>query len=527
MSIIKSFKKFLIPALVVLISLYTFYPSFKLALFGDDWLAIWRYYHYFGPEVVKKTGYFTHFVSGYGAYEITSGKLYSIFGPQSNAYYTISYIYRLIAAFSLWPLTFYLTRSKLAAFFASLFFSVTAIGLQTTDWVFNSTSYLSITFFSIFLYFFIKSKEESKFSLFILSAICYYLTYIFAPVRMTGLLPFAILLELFLSLKAFNIKSLIIRLSTILGIFLIISSASAVVENQGRLITGAIQIINSSLSTFATLLTQGHFDFLLNPIISIGRLIIPDIALANSPNQKNVLLIIGSITIISAIFFLYRTRKNRLSICFFIGFFWIIFSFIFTWIRALDTLFTTDHRYFIPSAAGITIFLASFIGLGKGSKSRIILFLMLLCILIIHLFFTRSYLENKVIKNHGLNVVTKIWSTFPYIPEIGKNKDPLVFYFQPAQGKEELLHDSVTFGFPYHIALIYKIYDSYYKMPIAMDNWNDVVSAVKNGDSLVPNGFTKEPVPIENVYAFYLDENNNLLNVTDEVRKKLRYIIFQ
>lgn len=517
---------FLIQGLIIfLISLYTFYPSFSLGLFGDDWVMLWMYMHYFGPGApTGVTNHFTYFLSGYGPYEITMGLLYKFFSYNSSIYYLFSYVFRLLAAFAIWPLIFYLTRSRLAAFYAVLFLSITTIGLETTNWVFNMTSYLAITFLSLFMYFFVKSREKLNNRLFALSVICFYLAHIFAPIRMTGLLPFTFILELFLLLRSSKLRLSLLRLSIILIVFIIITTTGAITETRGRLIGGAAGVISAGINTSFTLIQQGQFRFLFNPLITIGRMIVPEAYFSNLPNRENLLLIIGLVITSSSIFLIKNKKNAKLSLAFFIAILWIIFSFLFSWFRDPKALYPIDFRYFIPTAVGFAIFLSAIIGLGKNFTSRLNLFLLALVILILHIMTTRNYFIKEVGNAHGSEAINKMWSSILPITKFGKPDEPVVYYFESAPEKRNLLFYSVEFGLPYRIPFIYKMYssDAYYKSPSPMDDWKDVVSAVKDGKTLVPRQFPEKPIPIDNVYGFSLTSDNNLVNITTEVRNKLK-----
>lgn len=584
--VVRFLKLFLAPAIIIiLVSLYTAYPSFKLALFGDDWQQLWNYFHYLSPKA-SIFEHFRYFIGGYGAFEVMTGLLYSVFGHDYKMYYIFSYLYKLIAAFCVWPLIFYLTRSKLAALYASLFLSVTTIGLETTNWVINSPAYLAVANVPLFLYFFVKSRENLKVKSFIFALLFFYLAHIFAPIRMTGLLAFTFFLEFFLYLRSphrkatlfpSEIKLSLLRLFVIFITFVIIATTGASAEKTGSLITEASTTLNSGFSTISTLLKHGRTDFLFYPIMTVGRIVLPYsikpevpifflslisfivVLVLNIPRGVKVLYqiiaVLGGWTLVSwlvykinittlslndaislalggyilalGIIFLKFSFKQILSISFFIGIFWTLFSFIFTWVRAAETLLPTEHRYLIPSALGMTILLSSIIGLGSTFKNRLNLFLLLVPFVIINIFTTKGFFEDVVENSHGSETMNKIWSAFPYIPEIGKTEKPVVFYFDSTPNKYPLKHHSLTFGFPYRMAMAYDIYDedvfdSLARMPFAVNDWKDVVAAVSDERYSKGNDFTKTLVPIENVYAFYLTSDNNLVNITDQVRNKLK-----
>lgn len=517
---------FLISALIIfLVSLFTFFPSFSLGLFGDDWVMLWMYMHYFGPQATPGvTNHFSFFLSGYGPYEITMGLINKFFGLESSVYYLFSYTFRLLAAFAVWPLIFYLTRSRLAAFYGSLFLSITYIGLETTNWVFNMTSYLAAAFLSIFLYFYIRSREELKTKMFVLSIICFYLSYIFAPIRMTGLLPFTILLEIFLYFRSPNLKLSFFRLISAFIVFIIITTTGAVTETQGRLIDGAMGIITSGIQTSFSLIKEGQFMFLLNPVITIGEMIIPDVYFKNIPKPNNLFTLLGLLILTISFVLFKRTKDSRLRLSFFVSIAWITCSFIFSWFRDPIVLHPTDFRYFAPTTVGFAIFLGSIIGFGKNIKIKTNIFLIMLPVIVLHLITSRNYL-NKAIDIHGAEAVNKMWASFPPINEFYKYDQPLVFYFRSTSEKRFLLYYGVQFGLPYRISFFNKMFDKqdYFKMPVPLGEteWPDVVSAVTDGKSLVSRGHPQKPIPITNIYSFFLDENNNLNNITEKTRTKL------
>ena len=123
-----------------------------------------------------------------------------------------------------------------------------------------------------------------------------------------------------------------------------------------------------------------------------------------------------------------------------------------------------------------------------------------------------------MLNSHSQQIADKIWSAIPYIPQVGK--EPLVFYFERDENNASILGDAVTFGFPFHIALLYNLTEAD-KIPVPMEDWREVVSAVKDGQSFKAYGYPLKPIPIDHVYGFHLQGQDNLINITDMVRQKL------
>ncbi len=573
--------------LSIIISLFALYPSFNLALMGDDWLAFFRYFQHVGPRSPGAWNHLTYYLTPYGAQDILMGIMQKIFGFESSWYYLTSYVLRITAAFSFYPLVFYLTKSKIASVFAVGFFSITTIGLDATNWVFNMPSYITVALLNLCLYFFFKARGESKpFSL-IISAILYYFAYVTTPIRMHGSLPFIFLLEVFWVIQNRNFKTIkksVIRFSVFLAIFLIIRYTG---QSQGPPQEIA-ERFNLGIQTISMLLQQGRFDFLFYPIVMFGSMLIPDLIgpqgqinalrqllpflissfaifslfvffimknasiftsklfcytlfslglwstliiliykgnlnFFNNTNQIFSLLIGGYTLILIGFLAVKYFKEKYISQALFLGASWSITSFFFAWWWVPTSIFPTTYRYLIVSAAGVSILLATIISLGKERKQQIAIFATLCIILVIHIIATKMYI-NSLLNSHGQEISKKIWSSMPYVSEIGKSKEPIIFYFEGDGTNGGILHDVITFGFPPRMAILYNLREEDGGLPVPMDDIRQLVSAVTDGKALSAYGYPVKPISPDRVYAFYLQGKDNLVNITNEARNKLEQL---
>lgn len=592
-------KLWLIFLIVFLVGILVFFPTINLSLYGDDWLVFWRFDSFFpSSQTTNILDYFKHFLTRYGSQDILMGFLRSIYGYQSEYYYLTSFIMRILAAFSLYPVTFYLTRSKLATFFAMLFFSVTTIGLETTEYISHITSYIGLSFFNLFLYYFLKSRETGQSKKTFYSGLFFFLTFVTIPIRMTGLLPFILLIELFWAIQNWSkiiLEKMSLRISFIALIFIFIN----LIGNPFFFPTKGgdtrppsnIFIVNQTINSLSSMLNQlenQRSDFLFYPIISFGSMFLPDTAIndfqtpfsgfqkivlmtivyglfafialaiknnnfvkgshsskqillplglwslisfviysANQttiPNPKFfILLLIGGYMAIFGFYLLFKFYNNYLvSQALFISLCWSLASFFIPWLWSPTFLLETYHRYLIGSAIGISLFLATIISLAKKVKHQIIILSLLIVLLLINVWTTGTRIK-ILLNNHNQQFNNKIWAAMPYIPEVGKSTEPLVFYFEGDGTNESILHDTVTFGFPFHMGILYGIPEEN-KNPISMIDWKDVESAVLDGKSFAPHtkGQVLDPISPERVYAFRLQGKDNLINITDIAREKLR-----
>ena len=126
-----------------------------------------------------------------------------------------------------------------------------------------------------------------------------------------------------------------------------------------------------------------------------------------------------------------------------------------------------------------------------------------------HIYSTRMYEYQLISFGHGQEISNKIWASIPYMPEISKKEKVSVFYFVGDGTNGSIIHDSITFGFPPHMALLYNITDNN-KVPVVLESWEDVVSAVTDGKAFIRHyGVAIDPIPVDNVYAFKLEGKNH------------------
>jgi hypothetical protein len=569
--------------LIIIISLLTLSSSFDLALFGDDWLVFYRYLKDLGPESSGPYNNFTFFFTPYGSFDLWMEFLRNFYQYNSTPYYITSYVLRLIATLSFYPILYYLTKNKLATFFGMLFFSITPVGLDTINWVFNMPSYITITFFNLFLYFFLRCKEEGKTKLLLLSGLFYYIAYVTVPIRMHGSLPLILILEFFWLSKNHDFKSfkkMILRLSFFILILLFIRfnghSMGPPEETSYRL--------NLGLTTSLDLLKLNRFDFILHPLVTLGSLLVPEnlLYIRQINTAKDLLL---TILVPQFLIFILISKLILKTIQLFTNFFWHkILTFGLFWTTLVILIykgnlntFSSANYLILLSTGGYILFLVTaliyrnikennisnglFLGLGWSILSfffawwwtptsmfttphrylivsavgiTIILtiifnmtlkqknslsILLFLFVILMHIFSTRTYLSHLV-EIRGQKISNKIWSQISNFPKISFDKTPSLFYFESDGTNGDTLHDVITYGFPPHMGLLYNISNSSY-LPTAIDNLEELSIAVSSGKNLTKFGYPEQPIPIDHIYAFKLIGRESFINITDQIRQKI------
>lgn len=271
--------KFVLP--VFTLSLFVLWPSFDLALTGDDYLGLWRYELTLKGGMPGPTNSFRYFFIDYGPQDTATAIIHYFVGFQAQYYYTISFILRFLAALSFLPLIIYLTKNKKAALFSSLFFSVCSVGLETTDWSFNMPSYLAIALMNLFLISYFHYRKVGGISIGILSLILYLLTIVVQPIRIAFLPLLVISVELFGVVQRRSILELFsssIRVVFYIGAFILLLKFTSIGMQAGGVANenGALGVFQQYTKDSVTLIQNRDYAKLFTPIAQLGSIIIPD-----------------------------------------------------------------------------------------------------------------------------------------------------------------------------------------------------------------------------------------------------------
>jgi len=577
-TLLKYFKRLkkILPFLVVFfVSLIMIYPTFRLALFGDDWLIFWEGDHLLRSNLLGHWNYVTLLFTGYGSQVVFTDILRSIFGFQSVYYYFTSFVFRTLAAFSLYPLSFYLTKNRISAFVAMVFFSVTSIGLETSDYTVHTASYIAVSFLSFFLYFLFRSHKSNSRIHFFLTMLFFFLFLVAAPIRATGVIPIVILIEFFWFTRKrsfLELKKTLLRTSILLAIFLILllksnlfTFVSLHIDQKPSPTNMFITRTLDNLKIGSNQIRDGNYGFLFYPVATLGSMVIPDTVISGYSNllliyivflifawatsilnykfiiisgfltfgvnlvylDKNLLLppvalfLIGIYMLLAGISLIsFYRKKNYISISIFTSLCIAIFGFIFPWSWNINSLFPTTHRYLIISATGISILIAVCVSLATNTYKRISVFCLVGIVFVCHFISSSRYITGLV-GYHNQVTVNKIWAAMPSIPDLGKTKKPLVIYLEDDGTNTSIMHHSFGFGLGFHLDVINNTNLPLDMVPVMFTNWNDLVSAVKDGESMKVHGLPAEPVNVENIYAFHLEGQDKLVNITQVTRQRL------
>lgn len=577
-------KRISLLVIIAVAGLIVLAPSFKLSFVGDDWLAFYRFRYQLGDWSHHDFNYLTYFLTPYGAQDMTMGILQKVFGYTSYYYFVISFIFRFGSCVALFWFIDKFTRNTLASFFAALFFMLTSIGLDATNWVFNMPSYISLILLLGFIYCLIESQIKKSIRFSLLSILFAYLAFVIAPIRMHGLPLIAAALEVFLIIKNRNwptLKFVGLRLVLLLAVFWVIKHTG---QTMG---VGGLEELVKGLKLMQETTGKGDLTFLLTPLVIIGRFFVPETfwSLVSSyfpnPTLRHILpfaivffsplavyfaqleteifkskkyslillsalfactiatyliiktntstiiipeiigpALIGAYFLIFGIVMTLRYLKENISFVIYLSVFWTLLSFLYPYLLAPFSYFGTTHRYFIVPALGIALFWGILVSLAKNTSLRIYIAVVFTIFLSMQIYFTHSYLTDLTLVRSS-KLANSIWSLLPNIPNLGTGKEPKVFYFE---GDSAIIYHSITFGFPPHMAMLYNYNETQAKLPVPLSSWDDIVTTVTTGKNMPAYGYPIKPISIDSIYAYRVT-SDTVKDVTLEKRQILRSFI--
>lgn len=531
-----SFPPFVYYILLLLIfGIFAFSKTFYLSLFGDEWLVLWIV-----KNSVATNGQWDLHIDqtigqGYKMGALIMYLLTEYFGSDGKAVYIFSFITRFFATLTLF---YFLKRracSNKAAFLGSLFFLITPIGLQATDWVKNFTSYISIIFFLLCIDTVYSLKSWRSILFFILT---FSISIYVSPIRGPGIIltaAFLLIFQYFFN-RSVNKKNIIFSLFCSLAIGFLISKILVF----GGFNIGQMETFLGSIG--AALLPKLSFPYLTLLIVTLllwkryllrkkyllftlvlHTFILPILfgSFLNISNDKmfTILGIYFILFMISIFIIELFNKKISEALNTSLPFLLIICFLIAPWLMG-TLVIDPIHRYMIYSALSLPIIVSFSLNQSTLEESKKKLFfsfkLNSISFYITLLFLLMFYLSlnseiNKLYFNHNQYTAKILWQQItPYFNNYDFKKRRAHIFFDTNNGA--IVHDTVTFGFGFHMGYIYKIWsydvNEMYKLPLAVDSLADFNSMITDG-KVTKKYFGKDSkdfvFPKEDAFYFKID----------------------
>lgn len=265
-------KNFLVFLFFTVIVFLVNIKSLGLTMYADDWIIMAKFFAIFGPGDPFPYWRIDTWFADYGWQNITP-ILFAIFGYTYWVYFAINLLIKGLVA-----LAVYLFAKKVfdkkVGFVSGLFFAATAIGIETTDWVYNMSSWLGIAI-ALFGFTYLIGAKNLRKSFFGWAITLF--GYAIASIRIFMVPPLLILVETIRWLfakKEFTkttIGSTAKYVLTLLGVIFVFRYFTPFLGNP----TIALFYVNIGMSTARKLIEMGRIDFLMYPFVTVGQMLVP------------------------------------------------------------------------------------------------------------------------------------------------------------------------------------------------------------------------------------------------------------
>jgi len=506
-----SFPSFIYYSLFLLIiGIFAFSKTFHLAIFGDEWQVL-----YIIKNSIVTGGQWNYHLSeaigpGYHMGALIMYLLTELFGYDGKAVYIFSFITRLFAALTL----FYFLRkrecSNKVAFLGSLFFLITPIGLQTTDWAKNFTSYISIIFFLLCLNSIYTLKSWRNILIFFIT---FSMAIFTNPIRAPGI----ILTIIFLLIYQYLFNGQVNKKNAIFSLFCSIAITfiflKVFVPGNFNIVQLSIETLFGAIGTavlpqpsyyylsllIATLLLWKKY--LLNKKYLLFTLLLHTVTLPiffgpflQISNDKMMTILGIYFTLFMISTFIIELLNKKISEALNTSLpFLLIICFLVAPLLVGTLVLDPTHRYLIYSALSLPIIVAFSLNQNMllGSKEKLfslfklrsISFCITLLLLVMFYLSLKSEI-NKIYLRHNQDTAKIIWQQItPFFDNYDFKNHRAHMFFDTNNGA--IVHDTVTFGLGFHLGYIYNIWsydvNEMLKLPLAVDSFADFNSMLTDG----------------------------------------------
>lgn len=518
--------------LIFILGLLIFHKTFQLSLMGDEWQMIWGI-----QGSLETTGQWDFLIKQlhWQGYQVGALLMYFLthyFGYDGSAVYIFSFITRFAAALTLFYFFIKVGCSKTGAFVGSLLFMLTPIGLQTTDWVKNFTSYISISFFILSIYFIYKLNSWQNLLGFLVT---YFISMYINPIRAHGeILTITLLLVIRLLIdknKKFILFSFIgsvislILLSKmqIFGNADVIQMVSSIINNFPSAI-GLFSLVGKGIAPAPTIVYLGVLavimvfwkDYLLRKKYLIVTflmhflILVLSLSLFMTGSAEGMYGIIGLyfVVFLPVAFMIEIAAKNfseamNTALCWSLNVLFILTP----WILGRTDITEPTHRYLIYSAMTLPIAVA--FSLSKKNDNRLLVrrpyIIMILLVVLAYYFSTKTSI-NEMYSKHNQPTARILWQQIlPYFENYDfKHYRPIILF---ESDNPAMLHGTVLFGIDYRLGIMYKVWEEN-KLPISLDTRETLKSMLTDGKASKRYTGKEMVFPKENAFFFKIIGNS-------------------
>lgn len=425
---------------ILFVGLILFSISFRASIYGDEWKIFWL-----GKSAIETRGNILKQQSTDLSYlfEILVFNILSKFaGYDGRLYYIFSLLCRLFATYSLFWFLLTQKMSKSAAFMGSLLFIVSPIGIETTDWVRNFDTYLSIPLFLVMLNISLNLKNK------------------------VGSIKIIILLIIITLLNTTRSPGVFVVLFGFLLYRAIFNSTSRKISFYAAIFALLIYLFVSLTPIFGAQTAKLFDNFILRDFVysffgAVGNIVLPNVS--SEVISFKVCFFIGVVFFgIILLFSFIKSKRwtlknnNLIFVTLLISFSPILTPLI----RIPQIHASSEHRYLMYSALTVPILLSLLIN--RFKKSGAIFNLTLIMTFVLVMIYTKAaygYLDNQT-NLHSQYYTNSVWDNLKKnLDKYDADKKLISVIILTDRETVSRVNNSVAFGFNFHFGLIYEIWD--------------------------------------------------------------------
>lgn len=258
--------------IVVILQYFILAPHLKYGFADIDWAYLLNFKQlsslYHDP--------FSHLLNAWRGSGVYMYQVYYIgliehfFGFDYRNFNITTHVFKTIAAISIYPLVLLITKRKMTAFLASVFFAVTYPSVGAMFMVITSGLYVAIIGMSIFLCwyaFIVKSNRDSLLDILVATAL-FVIALVLTTERMYPLIAVVVIIELFWwyrnGFSRIILKNLLRRLAPLLILIILVL----------LLKPSVVTIFFGNTPVILSKIADGNWQMLMNPFISLGSLFV-------------------------------------------------------------------------------------------------------------------------------------------------------------------------------------------------------------------------------------------------------------
>ncbi len=494
---------------LILVGLIVHYPSFKLSLYGDDWLTIYLFFTHIDPAARfgPLPGILTY-LTPYGPSILLIGTLFKIFHTKYIWYYITALILRMGAAFCLFLTCQKITNAKFVSFLTSVLFLVGFTGLQTTDWVFYMTVYLATGFFLLGIFYKIKFFQSRQKKNLYRSLFFELVAIIVASVRLYPVIFLSPLIDALFFFQIGQSKKFFLKLLMVKNVIFVI--AISLFWYIG--VFGTPRRIYSpdwSIGNFLALITSRPIEALKSFFYWIGAALVPSSQVKSVQSEQ----IIGMLILLLLLSYIIKSlrmadRKNRVLLL--MGSLLFFVPLVTIWWYAPLRFIGSEDRYLLFPFAMLCLFMGVLIA-STAHYLRISAVMLLIFLIVTHSLEVRAmysrWLDQGRSADYIATVDVQLRKDFP-----NPLKNKTIIYIEPDDAGVE---QSTVFGIAFKIA----VFSGTWEDNLVPNVVDEKKVLIKKYEENIAKGISKEGV-ISNVYGYKI-KNKTFTSITPEIRAEL------